>query len=340
VIQILAIAVGLALGFWLSRTLRKPTSTAGAASVARSAVGSVGGRRNLSVPSLQRAVLSEMYRHVGRGPGGRNVVPDNFLVHLHPADEARVQEAPGFFRRGLIDALTEEGRKRGWTIPEHVRIETVADPSRAQGVPAVSLTGHAPQPMPQAEPPFPPAGFPTAFPEPPPAPPLAPPPPVPFPDVPSFPDPDLTQVAGGGQDATVAAGFAPAPAPPPPPPATLERSDRPGQTEPLVADRLMIGRSSTADIRVDDSRVSRAHLSLERSGQRWTATDQGSSNGSWANGAQMSSGMPRLLRDGDELTVGPVTFTFRAGDTGGSGGPVSHPDAATRVLGDENRQLP
>jgi hypothetical protein len=341
VIQIIAIVVGLALGFWLSRTLRKPTSTAGAASVARAAVGSVGGRRNLSVPSLQRAVLSEMYRYVGRGPGGRNAVPDDFLVHLHPADEARVQEAPGFFRRGLIDALTEEGRKRGWTVPGHVRIETVPDPSRAQGVPAVSLGGQAPQPMPQAEPPFPPAAFPV-----PPAPPLAaPPPPPPFAVLPSFPDPDLTQVAGGGDDATVAAGAtgfaaAPAPPPPPPPPATLERSDRPGVAEPLVADRLMIGRSSTADIRVDDSRVSRSHLCLERSGQRWTATDQGSSNGSWVNGAQMSSGMPRLLRDGDELTIGPVTFTFRADDTGGSGHSVAHPDAATRVLGDENRQLP
>jgi hypothetical protein len=331
VIQILAIVVGLALGFWLSRTLRKPTSTAGAASVARSAVGSVGGRRNLSVPALQRSVLSEMYRHVGRGPGGRNVVPDDFLIHLHPADEARVQEAPGFFRRGLIDALTEEGRKRGWTIPTHVRIETVADPSRAQGVPAVSLGGHVPQPppMPQPEPPFPPAAFP-------PAPPPVPPPP-PFPDVPSFPDPDLTQVAGG-EAATVAAGAAGFDADPPP--AALERSDQPGQTEPLIADRVMIGRSSTADIRVDDSRVSRSHLCLERSGRRWTATDQGSSNGSWANGAQMSSGMPRLLRDGDELTVGPVTFIFRAGDAGGSDGATGGPDAATRVLGDENRRMP
>lgn len=343
-IQIIAIVVGLALGFWLSRTLRKPTSTAGAASAARSAVGSVGGRRNLSVPSLQRSVLSEIYRHVGRGPGGRNVVPDNFLVHLHPADEARVQEAPGFFRRGLIDALTQEGRKRGWTVPDHVRIETVSDPSRAQGVPAVSLTGHAPQPMPQPEPPFPPE----AFPAPPPPPPVVPPPPPPFADLPSLPDPDLTQVAqaaGGGEDATIAAGATgfraeTPPPPPPPPPATLERSDHPGHAEPLLADRVMIGRSSTADIRVDDSRVSRAHLCLERSGQRWTATDQGSSNGSWANGAQMSSGMPRLLRDGDELTVGPVTFTFHAGDSGGSGRPVAPPDAATRVLGDENRQMP
>ena len=331
-IQILAIVVGLALGFWLSRTLRKPTSTAGAASVARSAVGSVGGRRNLSVPSLQRSVLSEMYRYVGRGPGGRNVVPDDFLVHLHPADEARVQEAPGFFRRGLIDTLTEEGRKRGWTVPTHVRIETVADPSRAQGVPAVSLGGQVPQPMPpapmpQPEPAFPPAAFP------PPPPPVVPPPP--FPDVPSFPDPDLTQVAGGGEDATVAAGFDAAP----PAPAVLERSDD-GQTESLTADRVMIGRSSTADIRVDDSRVSRSHLCLERSGQRWTATDQGSSNGSWANGAQMSSGMPRLLRDGDELTIGPVTFTFRSGDAGGPGHAATGPDAATRVLGDENRRMP
>ena len=330
-IQIIAIVVGLALGFWLSRTLRKPTSTAGAASVARSAVGSVGGRRNLSVPALQRSVLSEMYRHVGRGPHGRNVVPDDFLIHLHPADEARVQEAPGFFRRGLIDAVGEEGRKRGWTVPTHIRIETVADPSRAQGVPAVSLGGHVPPPMPQAPMPQPEPFPPPAFP------PAPPPPPPPFPDVPSFPDPDLTQVAGG-EAATVAAA---APAfEAEPPPAGLERSDQPGHVEPLTADRVMIGRSSTADIRVDDSRVSRSHVCLERSGRRWAATDQGSSNGSWANGAQLSSGMPRLLRDGDELTIGPVTFTFHAGDSGGSGAPAGGPDAATRVLGDENRRMP
>jgi hypothetical protein len=220
-------------------------------------------------------------------------------------------------------------------MPNHVRIDTVADPSRSQGVPAVSLTGPEPPPMPQPEPPFPPA----AFPAPPVPPPIAPPPfpPPPF-DLPSFPDPDLTRVAGGGEDATVAAaatGFHAEPAP-----AMLERSDRPGHTEPLEADRVMIGRSSTADIRVDDSRVSRSHLCLERSGRRWTATDQGSSNGSWANGTQMSSGMPRLLRDGDELTIGPVTFTFHASDTGGSGDAFGRPDAATRVLGDENRPMP
>jgi pSer/pThr/pTyr-binding forkhead associated (FHA) protein len=143
----------------------------------------------------------------------------------------------------------------------------------------------------------------------------------------------------GGEAATIAAGASGFDADAPP--AALERSDRPGHTEPLTADRVMIGRSSTADIRVDDSRVSRSHLCLERSGRRWTATDQGSSNGSWANGAQMSSGMPRLLRDGDELTIGPVTFTFHAGDAGGSGGSGSgSADAATRVLGDENRRTP
>jgi hypothetical protein len=308
--------------------LRKPTSTAGAASVARSAVGSVGGRRNLSVPSLQRSVLSEMYRHVGRGPGGRNAVPDSFLVHLHPADEARVQEAPGFFRRGLIDALTEEGARRGWTVPSHVRIETMADPSRHEGVPAVSLVGQAGPAEPWFEPP-PPEPPPPAFPPPPPI--AAP---APFPPPPML-DPELTRVAPDPDDATVAATRGrPAPEPVP---ATLERSDQPGDVVALPGELLVIGRSSTADIRVDDSRVSRSHLSLERSGDRWTVTDQGSSNGSWVNGQQLASGMPRLLRDGDELRIGPVTFTFRSGDAA-LPDRAAPPDAATRVLGDDGWQ--
>jgi pSer/pThr/pTyr-binding forkhead associated (FHA) protein len=149
-----------------------------------------------------------------------------------------------------------------------------------------------------------------------------------------MPDFDLTRVAPGEDDATVAATAGAAR--PEPVPATLERSDEPGFVVPLPGELLVIGRSSTADIRVDDSRVSRSHLSLERAGSRWTATDQGSSNGSWVNGQQLSSNMPRLLRDGDELRIGPVTFTFRSGDAS-LPDRASPPEAATRVLGDDGR---
>ena len=257
-LTLVAVLVGLLAGFGGARILRRPAATASAASVGRSVGGAVGTRRELDLPHLQRSVLSEMLRHVRPERGRAAAVPSEYRVRLHPDDKATVDQAPGFFRQGLEEALAKAGREHGWDVPERVRIDLEADPSRRRGAPAVDARAPlaaAPEPAP-----------------------------------------------------------APAPAPPPAPVASaagarLVRAD--GPDHPL-ADPTTIGRGPDRDIQVDDNRVSRRHAVVRRDGDRWTITDEGSSNGTRRNGSRIAPTAPVPLSDGDEIGIGPVTFTFRS----------------------------
>ena len=71
----------------------------------------------------------------------------------------------------------------------------------------------------------------------------------------------------------------------------------------------ILGRSSSADIRLNFSTVSRQHAALLRdeSGS-WWVTDLGSKGGTQVNGVQVSQRTP--IRVGDTLTVGGVDLLF------------------------------
>jgi hypothetical protein len=225
--------------------------------------GAVGSRRELDLPHLQRSVLSEMLRHV-RPERGRAAVPPEYRVRLHPADKATVDQAPGFFRQGLEEALAKAGQDHGWDVPARVRIEIEADPARRPGVPAVDARLAAP----------------------------------------------VGSAAAGPPRAPAPPGPVPAPAPAPEVTARLVRSDGPDH---VLGSVTTIGRGPDRDIPVDDTRVSRHHAVIRRDGDRWTLTDEGSSNGTRRNGTQLTPTSPIRLSDGDEIGVGPVTFTFRSG---------------------------
>jgi hypothetical protein len=111
------------------------------------------------------------------------------------------------------------------------------------------------------------------------------------------------------------------PAPPPAPAsvaasvpavAALVPAERDRRPHELRGDAVVIGRSSAAAIRVDDGRVSRTHATLRRGDDGWTVTDERSSNGTRINGRAVPPDEPTPLRDGDELDIGPATFTYRA----------------------------
>ncbi len=165
-LSLLAAVAGLALGFAGARVLRRPASTAGAASVARSVGGAVGTRRGLDLPHLQRSVLSEMMRHVA-DRGGTPTVAGAYRVRLHPADHATVGAAPGFFTQGLEQAMAAAGRDHGWVVPPRFRIQLDVDPGRRPGAPAVDILDRPPAPPPTAPAPRPAR---PAAPPPPPAP--------------------------------------------------------------------------------------------------------------------------------------------------------------------------
>ncbi len=67
-------------------------------------------------------------------------------------------------------------------------------------------------------------------------------------------------------------------------------------------DRTSLGRDLEADIPLNDQRVSRRHLAIQRVGDNYQIIDQGSSNGTVVNGVLISG--PTWLSDGDEVLVG------------------------------------
>jgi hypothetical protein len=82
---------------------------------------------------------------------------------------------------------------------------------------------------------------------------------------------------------------------------------RGGETFPLNADRMTIGRNADAEIFLDDVTVSRNHAMLIRRPDGHFIDDLGSLNGTYVNRKRIES---HKLSDGDELQVGKYKLTF------------------------------
>ncbi len=83
-----------------------------------------------------------------------------------------------------------------------------------------------------------------------------------------------------------------------------------GRTYALEEHRTVIGRSSTADITISDTGVSRKHLEVTQAGSRWIARDLGSTNGSYVDGQELRSAETELY-DGAVITLGNARMHFR-----------------------------
>ena len=75
-----------------------------------------------------------------------------------------------------------------------------------------------------------------------------------------------------------------------------------GTPHELSGDRVVLGRSRSADIVIPDASVSRQHLELRRDDRGWYAVDLGSTNGSELNGQPITE--PRRLESGQRLKLG------------------------------------
>lgn len=109
--------------------------------------------------------------------------------------------------------------------------------------------------------------------------------------------------------------------PPPPPPLTSSDDDLggfgrltgavkkvlPARTAPPPVGALTIGRSASSDIVVPDNLASRVHALLVRLPAATEIRDNGSSNGTFVNGARISTA---LLNPGDVVTIGNTDLTF------------------------------
>ncbi len=66
--------------------------------------------------------------------------------------------------------------------------------------------------------------------------------------------------------------------------------------------RFIIGRQSTCDLAIADSRLSRSHAQIEQFAGRWEISDTGSSNGTEVNGSPVFEPMP--IYDGSTISLG------------------------------------
>jgi len=82
-----------------------------------------------------------------------------------------------------------------------------------------------------------------------------------------------------------------------------------GQRYSLNASSVVLGRSSEADILVDDTGVSRRHLEIRTDGGTVRAVDLGSTNGSYVNGQKVQG--ETILTDGSTIAMGRTRIVFR-----------------------------
>ncbi|GCD20922.1 MULTISPECIES: FHA domain-containing protein [Cellulomonas] len=87
----------------------------------------------------------------------------------------------------------------------------------------------------------------------------------------------------------------------------MQRGPSAGARFLLDADRTVAGRSTEADIFLDDVTVSRKHAEFVRDGQQFVVRDIGSLNGTYVNRTRIDQA---VLRSGDEVQIGKYRMTF------------------------------
>jgi DNA-binding response OmpR family regulator len=90
-------------------------------------------------------------------------------------------------------------------------------------------------------------------------------------------------------------------------------SDPSKKQHPLEQPVTRIGRGLENEIVVVSKRVSREHAHIRREGRRTFVDDAGSTNGTFLNGERVLNSVQ--LRDGDQVSVGDITFIFHDPDT-------------------------
>lgn len=209
---------------------------------------------------------------------GRTVAPHAFTVRLGDDDYAKAREWGLPLAQELADVALEHAQHQDYTLRDAVTVTFRHDSELSKGhlVVDASLGG------PQAAPPRPQRPAPRA--------------------AQNAPAPRLDVPAG----ATAPIAPAPAPRAPAAPTAVIEVE---GRRYAINASEISIGRSSEADIQVDDSGVSRKHVGIVKRGDRVFAHDLGSTNGSFVDGQRAQGDVE--LHDGSVVTVGHTRVTFR-----------------------------
>jgi DNA-binding response OmpR family regulator len=89
-------------------------------------------------------------------------------------------------------------------------------------------------------------------------------------------------------------------------------TDPTGEIHFLANASTLLGRAVECEIVVVSKRASREHAAIRREGRKAILEDLNSTNGTFYNGTRIQQ--PIQLRDGDQISVGEVSFTFHDPD--------------------------
>jgi pSer/pThr/pTyr-binding forkhead associated (FHA) protein len=107
----------------------------------------------------------------------------------------------------------------------------------------------------------------------------------------------------------------------------------------LDKERVVVGRSSSTDLPIRSTTISREHCALERQEGRWFVVDLGSSNGTRVGDQRLDAHGRRELQERDIIKAGKARLTFHAGSLTEAElaavevGDDDEPDAPRRVRG-------
>lgn len=246
---------------------------------------SAGGQRSVKPVEIANALRLTMDDEALVLAEGRTFVPNVFSVGFSPDDFVLARKWGSTLAEELCDEAIRHAREQGYTLQGPVRVTFLEDESLRPGSLEVeSSTERGGQVSPRSQ-----------------------------------------QSPGHHDDGRLAPSAAPAPArtphpsprPQPQPQPQPHYDDRPlqpvleieGRKYALNDPSIILGRSADADILVEDTGVSRRHLEIITRGRTVTAVDLGSTNGFSVNHRRVEGST--VLRDGDSITLGRVTMTFR-----------------------------
>ncbi|MFE2282598.1 FhaA domain-containing protein [Streptomyces sp. NPDC059443] len=226
----------------------------------------------------------------------RTVVPNDFIVELSAGDYERLSPYSGQLGDELAGLVRDYAKQQRYSFmgPIKVHLEKADDLDtglyRVRSRTLASSTSQAPGQQPPAQP----GGY--GY------------PPVSAPPMPAGPPPGGPGARRPGPGGPAGQAGA-APVPPVSPSGAVRRHwiEINGTRHQISRPTLVLGRSTEADVRIDDPGVSRRHCEI-RTGTPSTIQDLGSTNGIVVDGQHTTRA---TLRDGSRIVVGSTTIIYR-----------------------------
>lgn len=227
---------------------------------------------------LTTALRNEMDRGIITISEGRSLAPNNFVVHLSEDDYQTAKDWGSGIVGEMAKVTAEHAVRQGYSVQDDIRINFVTNEEYRRGefeIASSSKKGTADAATSAA---------------------VTPPAPAP---APATPTPQTT------------AQPRPTPAPTAPAAAVAKQAvlEVNGERFALHHPSIILGRSASADIPIEDPGVSRQHFKVEERRDGYVVIDLGSTNGTYVDGRKI--GGETRIADGTVISLGKTKVVFR-----------------------------